>query len=53
MERATYTLKETCQILGLNRLTVMKLVDEERLRAVRLTRKILITKSSLDKLLQV
>jgi excisionase family DNA binding protein len=53
MERATYTLKEACTILGLSRFTVLKMVDEGRLDAIKFPRKILITKFSLDKLLNV
>lgn len=52
MEKAVYSVGEVCSILGLSRTTVLKMVSEGMLAAIKLPRKILILKTSLDNLLK-
>ncbi|MPZ52516.1 MAG: helix-turn-helix domain-containing protein [Acidimicrobiia bacterium] len=49
--RAAYSIRETCNLLGVSRSTLYRLMDGKRLRCVHIGRRVLIPAGEIERLL--
>ena len=50
-DRLTYSVDETCKLLGLSRGSVYKAIRQKQLPSITIGRRLLIPKASIDKML--